>query len=75
MVLSPDHMGGSGEESDDRAEKRLGQNPGHQAALLLSECRAGSVSLPSSPLRVGVLINFLEGMLQTSLQRVFVSVS
>lgn len=54
MVLSPDHMGGSGEESDDRAGKRLGQSPGHQVALLLSECRAGSVRLPSSPLRVGV---------------------
>lgn len=60
MVLSSDHMGGGGEESGDRAE-----NPGLPVALLLSERRAGSVSLPSSPLRVGVLITSLEGMLQT----------
>ena len=60
MVLSADLLGGGGEESDGRAE-----NAGLRVALLLSECRAGSVSLPSSPLLVGVLITSLEGILQT----------
>lgn len=65
IVLSSDHMGRNSEESNDRDEKRFRRHQVHQEALPPAQCRTSSVSFLSSPVCIGILVTFLEGMLRT----------